>query len=171
MKLINIMKELNLLDWQSLLIGWNFGWVTRREVIDYAVTWLTEHPDEMDENVALIAGGESYPDNELREMVAKYLAHSSDFNFSSDTSLIMDKWRLAHLIKIAREDIDDEDKLDQLEAVYAVFNYPEDMVACSRYYLNEDERTKGWAVGDQSAGPLSAMNMVVERLKKKLNVD
>lgn len=146
MSLINILINLGLLDWSTILLGLKKGWMSRKDAINYAVDLLVNGNDG--EDVAIIAGGESLGDEELFNLISNQAEQTSN---ADDC----DKWRLAHLINIAESDDDEQTKLDKLQEVYANFDYPEDMASCSIY--SQDE-----------VAPLVAMVKVVEELKRRL---
>lgn len=143
---IKILKNLGLLCWSTILLGLGKGWVSRKDVIDYAVDLLVN--GNGDENVAIIAAGETLRDDELLKLISNQVKQSDN----TDT---LDKWRLAHLISIAESNEDVQTKLDRLQEVYANFDYPEDMASCSIYFQGEID-------------PLVAMMHIVEELKSKL---
>lgn len=140
------MINLGLLCWSTILLGLGKGGVSRKDVIDYAVDVLVNGND--DEDVAIIATGETLGDDELLNLITNQVEQSDGTND-------LDKWRLAHLIGIAELNEDEQTKLNRLQEVYANFNYPEDMASCSIYSQDEID-------------PLVAMMQVLEELKSKL---
>lgn len=136
-----------MLCWSTLLVGLNKGWATRKDAIDYAVSLLANGSD--DEDVAIIAGGETLSDDELINLISKKINSTSSFS-------IFDKWRLAQLLCIAESSDDEQGKIDKLQEVYADFDYPEDMASCSIY--SQDDTS-----------PIVAMMRVIEELRSKLN--
>lgn len=143
---IRILENLGLLSWSTILLGLRNGWVSRRDLVDYAVELLV-NGDE-DEDVAIIAGGGSMGDDELFDLISNKAGQS-------DNTADLDRWRLAHLLQIAESDDDEQTKLDRLQEVYADFGYPEDMASCSIYSQDDID-------------PLVAMIQVVEKLMRKL---
>lgn len=143
---IEIMINLGLLCWSTILLGLKKGWVSRKDVIDYAVGLLVDGNE--DEGVVTIAAGESLEDDELFNIVSNQVAQT-------DNAADLDKWRLAHLLYIAESDDDEQIKLDRLQEVYANFDYPEDMASCSIYSQDEID-------------PFMAMTEVVDKLRSRL---
>jgi hypothetical protein len=143
---IKVLIDLGLLCWSTIQLGLGKGWVSRQDGIDYAVDLLVKGND--DESVAIIAGGELLGDDELLDLISNQVEQS-------DKTGGLDKWRLAHLTSIAESNEDEQCKLDRLQEVYANFDYPEDMAACSIYSQDEID-------------PLVAMMQVVEELRNKL---
>lgn len=167
---IDVLRQLSQLDWRALLVGWWRGWATRADIIDFAVAWLLEHPDERDSRVVQLASGEDLEDAELEAALAGYVAAVSGSLPSDRDSIDVDKWRLAHLRLLVNSALDPEAKLDRLEELYAEFDYPKDMAACSRYYISPAQQEHGWAVGDQCSSPLDALEAVLGKLSEKLGV-
>ena len=143
---IKVLINLGLLCWPTILLGFGKGWVSRKDAIDYAVDLLIKGND--DEDVSIIAAGETLGDDELLNLISHQVEQS-------DSTNDLDKWRLAHLISIAESNDDEQTKLDRLQEVYADFNYPEDMASCSIY-------------SQDATDPLLAMIQVVEELRSKL---
>ncbi len=143
---IKIMINLGLLCWPTILFGFRKGWVSRKDVIDYAVDLLINGSDN--EDIAIIAGGESLGNDELLDMISNQVEQAKN-------SAALDKWRLAYLLNIAESDENQQTKLDRLQEVYANFDYPEDMASCSIYSQDEID-------------PLVAMMQVVEKLRSRL---
>ncbi len=167
---IDILRQLGQLDWRVLLVGWRRGWATRGDIIAFAVAWLLQHSDDEDSRIAELAGGESLEDAELEAILGSYAAAGNGSLPEDRRSAEVDKWRLAHLRLLADGALDPEAKLARLEELYAEFDYPEDMAACSRYYLSPSQRQHGWAVGDQCPSPLDAMEAVLSELEERLEV-
>lgn len=146
MSLITILINSGLLCWSTILLGLRKGWINRKDVIDYAVDLLVKGDE--DESVAVIAGGECLSDDELFKLISNQVEQP-------DNIADIEKWRLAHLLKIAESDDDEQKKIDRLQEVYSNFDYPEDMASCSIYSQDKID-------------PLVAMMQVVEALKRKL---
>lgn len=145
MSLMKILADLRLLRWSTIHLGVRKGWVSKKEVADYAVEKLVTGND--DQNIVMLAGGECLETNELLGIIANLSDNPND-------SIDLDKWRLAHLVDIAESDGDEEIKLDRLQEIYADFGYPEDMVSCSIYSQDEID-------------PFVAMMRVIKELKSK----
>ena len=142
----NVLINLGLLGWTTILLGLKKDWMSRKDVINYAVDLLVHGNN--DEDVAIIAGGEFLTDDELLNLISNHAKQVDSFDD-------FDKWRLAHLISIAESDDDEQTKLDRLQEVYANFDYPEDMASCSIYSQDKID-------------PLVAMKEVAEILKRKV---
>jgi len=145
---IEILKKLGLLNWSNIYIGIKKGWATKKDAIEYAVGLLQVGCD--DDGIGLIAGGEQLEDDELIELISQSATKKND-------AAELDKWRMAYLISVVESGNDLQSQLDKLQEVYANFNYPEDMAACSIY-------------SQSSTQPLIAMEQVVKELKHKFGI-
>lgn len=145
MPLIWTMKDLGFLCWSTILLGLRKGWVNRKDVSDYAFDLLVDGND--DEEVAIIAGGESLRDDEIFDLISNQVRKAGN---EDD----LGKWRLAHILHIAESSDDDETKIGRLQEVYSNFDYPEDMASCSIYSQDEMD-------------PLVAMLQVAEKLQSR----
>ena len=134
MKPVDMLKKLGLCSWSTLIIGWSRGWATRKDIIDYAVGLLSENEDSCNDDVVLLAGGETFDDEDFRKLVKNLTTDES-----SDDEVEMDKWRLAHLLCLAESNLDEQTKIDRLQDIYAEFNYPQDMTSCSIYSEGSDD--------------------------------
>jgi len=143
---IEKLKDLKILSWSTILFGLKKGWANRGDAINYAVCLLVEGSEDLD--VALIAGGETLSDDELFELISNQIK-------STDDTTDIDKWRLAHLLCIAKSEDCEQSKLDKLQMAYADFGYPEDMASCSIY-------------SQHGIDPLVAMIRVIDNLRNRL---
>ncbi|MGL1933182.1 MAG: DUF2247 family protein [Desulfotalea sp.] len=141
---IDVIKDLKLLSWSTLLLGLTKGWVNRKDVIDYAVGLLASGSNELD--IAVIAGGESLSEDEFCHLMIYQVSNRDDV---AD----LEKWRLANLICIAESNSCQQEKLNTLQEVYVEFDYPSDMKSCSIY--SQDD-----------FAPLVAMMVVIRDLRE-----
>jgi hypothetical protein len=151
-KVFQAMHKHGLIDWGSLAAGWNRHWVTKSDVVGWAVYWLEEHPDETSIPISQLAGGESLDDEEISFLFAQVSPPSESLSASS-----LDKWRLVMLIDLAESDLSWDEKVTQLECLQAEFAYPNDMRDCTRY-------------GGAGVDPLEAANAVIDQLKARWHV-
>jgi len=158
-----ILAEKGLLSWDTLVLGYQNGFATRNDVIEYAMAEL-ELMDEPPMELALLAGGEGLDENEFIRLMQKLAGNRREMK---DT--LLDKWRLALLTALQRDERPIEDKIDALQEIYAAFDYPDDMEKCSVYYMTPEERSAAWRVGDQLTNdPYKEMLRVIESLETKL---
>lgn len=158
------MIQFDFLTWHALIIGWERNWINKQDAINFAVDWLIKQPDTTDNRVLQIAGGDFVEVYELRQLVQKFANDTLGEISESEVSDHLDRWRLSFLMELAQAKIDDETKLKRLQEIYAEFEYPEDLVACSPYYI-ESTYSHALRIGDQVRSPLDAMNDVITLLK------
>ena len=164
---VNVLEECILLNWSSLLIGWNNNWLTKQDIINYAVKWLQNNPMETNEAIILLSGAEQYDDDEIRRLLLGIIEKKQLIDEATE----IDKWRLAHLIILSQENIDPEKKIVRLEELYAEFGYPADMRLCSRYGPSQKAIKNGLASSSElSIDPVDEMERVIMRLKKRFGV-
>lgn len=145
-----IIKKLGLMSWQVILVGLKKGWLTRKDVVDYAIELLMSGKES--ENILLLGSSESLSDDDFYRLINSEIVLNHDIESLEES---LNKWRLANLISISQSNLVDEEKLDLLQKVYADFGYPEDMKYCSIY-------------SSGSENPLCVMNYVIENLKNNI---
>lgn len=141
-----ILFQTGLMDWNVLYIGLSKGWVTRSDIINFAVQRMVEGESGVD--ISILASAEMSDDEELCTTLKK---KSSSENFDH----ALEVWRLAHLKEIEFSNLDDEEKVNKLQEVYANFDYPHDMRSCSIY-------------SGTNTPPLIEMKRVIEALEGKI---
>lgn len=184
MKSIEVMRDLRLLDWRSLLVGWRRGWVSRDDVFGHAVNQLLAEVPDPDLKIAMLAAGDSenYSNADLEDLLvaisarhgapipATVLAQLSEWQPSGEIDNSVrrefEQWRLAHLVSAAREARDREDLLNRLEKIWVGFGYPDDMRAVSRYPLDAQDQATPSPVRIDRA--LKAAEDTIERLKRSV---
>lgn len=149
----SVLLEQGLLNWSSLVVGWNHKWLSRDDVIQFAVSWLITHPDDDDKSIAFLAGSESSSEGEIRDCLCQVAQRLEQFDLAEQRKYHrqMEKWRYAHLSFLQQAELSDTEKIDRLQILYAHFGYPEDMAGCSKYGPGPD--------------PLEAMASAVEHLR------
>lgn len=167
---VDLLRDLGLLNWPTLLVGWKRRQVSRADLIDFAVAWLLKHPDEEDSRIVEMASGEQLDDAELTVLLSDYVETVSRACEEGEYSAHLDRWRLAEVWILASGELDVETKLDRLEQLYADYDYPEDMARCSRYYVDPSQEQDGWAIGDSCQSPLDAMGTLLIELCTRFGV-
>jgi hypothetical protein len=164
---LELMKSLGLLSWKTLLTGWDRGWVTKTDLIGYAVDWLQTDPNDNNLAVASLAGAEDLEDGAIRGVLAQLAEEQPEFD---DPDL--EKWRLAHLLELDGMDLEWDQKVTRLEELGAEFGYPRDMRLCARYGASQESIDAGLASPeDLSIDPIEAMAHVIAGLKQRLGVE
>lgn len=151
MDAIEILQELGLLSWSVIGCGLEKGWMTKKQVIDYAIKQVLNGENGNSCNIEIIAMGEDLNSHEFLNLVN---SESKD----GEEQFSLKSWRLAKLIIIDNSDKSDQEKIDMLQEVYSSFYYPEDMSSCSIY-------------ANDGIDPLVAMYNVIQNLKNSLMVN
>lgn len=163
---MDVVNELGLASWSVLATGLRRGWASREDVIAFAVTWLTDNPEDTRRAPALLAGGEEYDDDQMLELLGQCTAGAEANNHDLET------WRLAHLLLLARSSMPRYDKLDRLDELYAEFEYPPDMRLCSQYRASHYAIEAGFAPASElSVDPVDAMWTLIQQLKCRLGIE
>lgn len=142
-----LLLDLGLLDWSSVYLGMNLGWVNRENARDFASLQLAKGSKA--EGAALIVDNENISFDDLIVLVFKQIKRPG-------VVANYDIWRFALLLYIRESDDDVVKKLVQVHRVYVQFNYPEDMLICTGH----DER---------GIAPLEALNHLVEELQLRFS--
>jgi hypothetical protein len=154
MAVFDILKQAGLLDWNTLLVGLEHGWCRKQNLIDYAEMALAQTTDEVNTDLVTIASGEHLSENNLISTGLHFL-ESRGQSLSAEKRLdATEKWRLAHLSWLLQKEASDEEKISELQELYAQFGFPEDMASCSVYSNN-------------GVDPLLAASSVVDRLAQR----
>jgi hypothetical protein len=149
----DLLKRESLLSWTVIKWGWENHTLSFSEVLDYAILQLESSSDE---NIAILAGL-SETDKDTMCQILDGLASKETVEGSKE------RWILASLLSIQESGLDDQGKLDQLQMVYADFDYPESLSKCSIYYVDPEKRNSV-KVGDILSDPLMEMQKVIEQL-------
>lgn len=138
---VDILKQNKIkYDWLTLYVGLELGQIKYTDITNYAVEFLTNHPDTSSQNVIQLAWGEG--DFDYKSLLVNIL-NESNFN---DLYLGADiwqfekrKWRFGILAYLKMKHLDDfEELLNKVTEVYADFNYPEDMDSFINYLPPKD---------------------------------
>jgi hypothetical protein len=161
-----LLRELGLLDWSTVLVGYRRGLIDARDVSEVAVQAVIESVNEVGCELAALtsAGALSGPDVDD----ALVGLAGSEPTTSHDTAVR--RWLLGRLVQLQRAELADDERLDVLQEVYAEFGFPEELRFVSRYNLTVDERAVRPSVGDQLVSPIDGLRMAVARLRAELLV-
>lgn len=153
MSALDFLKAKGILFWDDLLIGFKNWWCEKDSFIEYATNLLMKSNEPVDANLACIAAGEFYSDQEIVDMAIKLLGLHGSALPDDRASKALEKWRFAHVASLLGEDITDEEKIDELQEIYAMFGFPDDMADCSIY-------------NQEQIGPLEAARSFVYNMSK-----
>ena len=140
-----------LIGWPTLAVGLDKGWLTKDALSDYALTRLCDGGDDND--IALLAGSTDLSDEEVSGLLAT-LCQKEGVDLKNEQPQALEKWRLVMLSSLQRSALSAEDKLEQLQELYAAFGYPADMASCSIY-------------AQDGIDPLNALQNVISDLEQR----
>jgi len=148
-KSVDTLKQLNLLCWPVLVIGFQKKWVSKNDIEDYAISLLDNDPDQCN-NISILASAGFLESYEIETLLLK-------INLHIEPAEALDMWRLAVLITLKNANYPDDQKISELQQIYSEFEYPEDMQTCSIY-------------SQDNIDPLIAMSDVIKLLKNKFSI-
>lgn len=153
MSAFDVIKQANLLDWHTLLVGLERGWCKKENLIGYAETVLAQATGEIDSDLVTIASGESLSEDDLISTGFHFLKTHGQPMSQKKGFEATEKWRFAYLSWLLQREGSDKEKVSELQELYAQFGFPEDMASCSIYSSNRTD-------------PLVAARDVVEELSR-----
>jgi hypothetical protein len=127
-------------DWRTLYVGLKLDLIKYSDIVNYAVEFLTKHPDISNQNIVQLAWGGDDIDYESLLVDILKESHINDLNLDADVwQFEKRKWRFGILtyLKVKYQD-DFEGLLNEVAEVYADFNYPEDMDSFINYLEPKD---------------------------------
>ncbi|WP_163583478.1 DUF2247 family protein [Gracilibacillus saliphilus] len=116
-------------DWKTIYVGFKLKLIKSREITNYAVEFLTKHPETNNQNIIELAWGEDGIDHEyLLLNLMSDLGIDESLTRTDVWDLEKRKWRFNALVNLKMSYIDKhEELLNKIAEVYADFQYPEDM--------------------------------------------
>ncbi|MDD1505918.1 DUF2247 family protein [Lysinibacillus sp. CNPSo 3705] len=138
---VDILKQNKIkYDWLTLYVGLELGQIKYTEIKNYAVEFLTNHPETSNQHVIQLAWDEG--DFDYKGLLVNILNESNfnDLNLGADVwQFEKRKWRFGILAYLKMNYLDDfEELLNKVTEVYADFNYPEDMDSFINYLPPKD---------------------------------
>ena len=106
----------NLVDWPTLAIGLNNGWINKDAVSEHAFKLLSA--GQQDSDIAVLAGSDALSDDEVVALLAT-LCKKEGIDLQEKRSHALEKWRLAMLSELQHSSLADEDKIERLQELYA----------------------------------------------------
>jgi hypothetical protein len=161
---LGVMGRHQLLDWSTILVGWDRTWLSKEGISDFAVEQLERASSEsIVELLARIDGSDTQEIRNLIENCAKAT--------QADYTAAVEKWRFAFLVALSEDPKSPEEKIDDLQDLYSAFDYPEDMRDCGRYGPSRQAIPAGTArVDEVTVDPLNAMARLLRVLAARIGV-
>lgn len=163
---VDFLRGTGLIDPGVLAVGIERGWASRGDVVAYAVEALRAGNERAE--VMEIVTADDLELDRLTELLREWAR--LDGLPSARAENAVRRWMFSALSVIAHSNVSPEKKLDKLEETYADFAYPEEMRACSRYYMPLHDRARGIQIGELTDSPLDAMNRLLSKLTKEFEV-
>jgi hypothetical protein len=164
---IQVLREQRLLTWAALVVGFNYKWATRDDIVQFAVNWLVEHPLDDEQSVVLLAGSENETDEKVLEWLCQAARSKEGFIIDDQSryDVEMGRWRYAHLVALDQSPLSNNEKLDALQKIYADFGYPQDMALCSKYGPSQFAIDAGHVLPSGVTDALETMRTVIAALR------
>ena len=150
MKPIELLEELDLICWETLLFGFQRGWVAKNDVENFAARVIGCNIDGDSDVIAELSCARYLTDKEILELLSDLVPMS---NLAE--GVVVDRWKLAMLGALDEGDLSQDAILDALQEVYVELGYPEDMSLCSIY-------------SQDAVDPIVAMKNLIRYLRHKL---
>ncbi len=151
----DFMEEQGWLDWSSLKIGLDLGFISYQDVVDFAVDELRCTHKDVEELVVELASMSKSEHHAISTILETLAEHDVDQRAHN-------QWRLAIIKAIMESEASEKKVLDRVSQVYADFGYPEDMDEIIPYMPSEQ-------------APLEALQALIvelsEHLDRQLSVD
>lgn len=157
MNTITELSRQGLLCWQTVAVGFQNNWLNKDAVSDYAFKLLSEGLDGGNTDIAVLAGTDSLNDREVSDLIRAICQREGTDTAQAEANAL-EKWRLSKLLALNSAEFSAEEKIEKLQELYADFDYPSDMAACSIY-------------SQDGIDPLTAMQTLINELKQKLGAD
>lgn len=155
MSVFEVMKQLKLLNWYTLLVGLERGWCKKENLIDHCEEIINQQFDaDIDDGLITVIAEKNRSTEDLVTIVLQLLKNKKKPLTLEKKIEAVEKWRLAHLYWLIHQNWPEQKKLDALQELYAQFEFPDDMAACSIYSKDKID-------------PLVAAIRVMEKLSHK----
>lgn len=122
-------KDVNFIDWHTLIVGLQHGWCQKIDVIKFAENALRHDNGEL----INIVTGESISEKELISTCFRFIEKKGMPLSQEKKEEAVEKWRFAYLSSLLESQESDSKKIDDLQEIYSEFGFPDDMASCSVY--------------------------------------
>jgi hypothetical protein len=163
---IDIIKSLRILDLEVIFVGWNRGWITRDDLVNYAFDQIGPESKDDFAFLSLLTNAANMHDDSIRDLLVRLVEKQPQHN-----SLALDKWRLGYLLELNNLDLSWNEKVTRLEEIGVEFGFPPDMEHCTHYGPSQKAIDDGnSSKEDLLKDPLDEMQQVIAKLKKGLGI-
>lgn len=158
------LRALGLLDWPTLAAGFRRGEVSQVVVEEVATLEVVAGDGPSAELIALTA-------TDLSDLEVQELLDQLATGEGADEAVALRRLLLARLLDLDAErsatGLANEQVVDRLELLYAEFDYPEVLRACSRYDVEPSGREERLAA-DSSGWPMSGLHAAIDALSAEV---
>lgn len=163
-EVLSCMRANRLIDFCSLLAGWEQGWVDAKAVSLYAIDKLNEGANDPEWLIDL-ANAEHID----RERVYSLL-NTACAGAPNALEHGVERWKLGTLLVIRDKSVSDEEKVDLLDEAYAVYGYPNDLRLLCKYGPSQEAIRNSYATEDDLfADPLMEMKRLIQLYEAALD--
>lgn len=162
-QLLNQVRGLGILDWRTMLVGFDRGLIGASEVIGEAVNALSTSFGDPPAELVALAGADGETEAHIRSLLSKLAAMENPVLDGRE----QDRWRLAMLSFLRKYEPDEEALLQQVAEVYAIFDYPPDM-ELAIYYMPVTSAINP-RLGDQLPSPVAALDSLIDSLSTEMS--
>ncbi|WP_339191771.1 DUF2247 family protein [Bacillus sp. FSL K6-1003] len=168
---VDVLKQYKIkYDWKTLYVGLKLDLINYGDVTNYAVDFLTRHPETNDQNIIQLAWGDQ--DFDYESLLLSILKESNIDGLNLDADALQvekRKWRFGMLVFLKKKhQKDSEELLNQIAEVYADFNYPEDMDSFINYLPSKDNLQSKYSKEENIARLINLFNEFLNKEHKYL---
>jgi hypothetical protein len=159
MSVFGLLKQEDLLHPSDVAYGFERGWAETEEVADFLYSFA---PSDL---AARLATSKIPPELLIQNLLDEWSRRVSNQAIHPNHAARI--WMYGHLKDLQASEASSDHQLLRLQEIYGLLGYPEEMRACSMYYVPEDEKSNSLKVGDQTASPLMAMSFLINSLAEE----
>ncbi|MBW3556067.1 MAG: DUF2247 family protein [Actinobacteria bacterium] len=149
-ELCAVLERLDVLDFPTLLAGWDNGWVDRGAVVAAAVQRLVAELGDPDDELVALAAADDADDEEVRELLARLAERAPQVPAEE----LRHRWWMAHLEVLVNRGLRPQELSEQGEQLWAQLGYPPELQQLSPYY---DGPTPDGQPPDPARAPLDLL--------------
>lgn len=139
-------------SWETIYFGFLQGLLVKKDIENFAINFL-KNTNKVDINVISLADASLLNEIDIKE----HMLNLFDIN-KINKNEEKEKLQLAILNLLMQSKTSDETKCNNLQEIYAKFDYPQNMRDCSIYFKS-------------NISPLYAMQNLIKKLKAKYQIN
>jgi len=130
---LELLNKYGIVNPFTIIYGLQRNWVTKNDMILFAVQWLISNEFKTDRMLAVIAGGEDLTDEDLIELFKKYTEKNIGSINEEKLQYEKNKWRWAFLNLVLNSSLAEYEMFMEILEILADFGGPEDMQNCNKF--------------------------------------